>query len=199
MTEPTTTLWGLHETRRQWDAAGRAAGDAMEFAYTIVRAQQHLISHFEQVLATIGLTFARFECLVALYYSPDSQLGLKSISDRLGVHPTSITYAVDQLEKQELIVRNASPDDRRRKLATLTRKGRARVEKALDLLEATQFGSQGVDPDDQRRTTATLKQLLASEAPPLPPSRRTKVSAAGRKSANPAGRPMRGGAKRAET
>jgi DNA-binding MarR family transcriptional regulator len=194
MAEPTKVLSGLEATRRQWDAAGRSAGSEMEFAYALVRAQQFLVSHFEQVLASIDLTFARYECLVALYYSPNTQLGLKTISERLGVHPTSITYAVDQLETQKLIERRAHPDDRRRKFATLTKRGRTKVEQAFDLLETTKFGCQGITEDEQRRATAVLMRLLASEPTPASTLPRTRTTSS-RAAKGAAGRARRGGSR----
>ncbi len=100
MSQTNMTLTGLDETRRQWELAGRSVSEAMEFAYTVVRAQQYLVSYFEELLAGIDLTWSRFECLVVLFYSPNDQLGLKTVSERLGVHQTTITYAVDQLRSK---------------------------------------------------------------------------------------------------
>jgi len=195
--ETNNTLHVLDETRRQWVAANRGVPDAMEFAYVVIRAQQYLVSYFEELLTRIDLTWSRFECLVALYYSPNDQLGLKTVSERLGVHQTTITYAVDQLERQGLIARVDHPEDRRRKLATLTPSGRAKVEQAFDLLEATEFGCGGLSTNEQARAAKLLRRLLASEPPPIPSDHPELAGSAPDRQTVP-GRVSRGGSSRRE-
>ena len=52
------------------------------------------------------------------------------VGERLQVHATSVTNAVDRLERQGFVERRPHPSDRRAILAVITRKGRAVVKAA---------------------------------------------------------------------
>ena len=70
-----------------------------------------------------------------------------AIGRRLQVHPTSVTSAIDRLERQGFVVREDHPTDRRAKLATLTEEGRAVVKQATAVLNEEVFSDPGVDAD----------------------------------------------------
>ncbi|MEU1549872.1 MarR family transcriptional regulator [Nocardia sp. NPDC005745] len=132
----------LGAMRADWERDNRQGLHEMLVASWIVRAQQHLVLRIEALIAPLGLTMTNFECLVVLLASKNGALGMNKMAERLGVHPTSITYAVDSLVKAGLVERKPHPADRRRKLAALTEEGRSVVERALDVLEADRFGIQ---------------------------------------------------------
>jgi DNA-binding MarR family transcriptional regulator len=110
----------IAEARRQWLAHGwEEAATGMAAVTTLTRVQQILAGRVEEALAPLGLTFARFEILRLLGFSRRGRLPMGKISDRLQVHPASVTSAVKRLERDGLIRREADTVDSRIVLAAL--------------------------------------------------------------------------------
>jgi DNA-binding MarR family transcriptional regulator len=128
-----STLDPIAEARRQWEAHGwEEAAPGMAAVTTIVRVQQILVSRVEESLAPLGLTFARFEILRLLGFSRTGRLPMGKISERLLVHPASVTSAVKRLERDGLIRRERSDEDSRVVLAGLLPRGRRLLAEATD-------------------------------------------------------------------
>jgi DNA-binding MarR family transcriptional regulator len=84
----------------------------------------HVVEHeIEAKLAAIGLSLAKLAALKALAESGES-LPLTQLADRLSCVKSNITQLVDRLEADGLVERQADPNDRRARLATLTAAGR---------------------------------------------------------------------------
>jgi DNA-binding MarR family transcriptional regulator len=88
---------------------------------------------------------------------PQSQSALCA---RLGIDRTVMTYLLDDLERAELVVRKASPTDRRTRLVVATETGRTRLAD-LDrrLAHAETHVLSGLSKADQRSLKALLSQL----------------------------------------
>ena len=97
-------------------------GDAssMRVATSIMRVQQLLLGEFDRVLKPLGITFARYEVLRLLSFSREGRLPMSVIGERLMVHPTSVTNAIDRLVASGLVARTPDDQDRRRVYASLT-------------------------------------------------------------------------------
>jgi DNA-binding MarR family transcriptional regulator len=150
----------IAEARRQWIAHGwEDAADGMEVVTSVMRIQQLLLAAVDEVLEPFGLTFARFELLALLSFTRDGALPLGRIGARLQVHPTSVTNAVDRLEREHLVERVAHPTDRRATLATITPEGRRLAAKATDALNARIFTALPVGAEDLRSVTYALRLL----------------------------------------
>lgn len=138
------------EAWRHWEAEGwTTAAPGMAAVTSLMRAQQIVLARVEGVLRPFDLTFARYEVLMLLLFSRSGALPLSRLGDRLQVHPTSVTNAVDRLEAQGLVMRSPHPRDRRATLATLTDAGRERALAATEELNARVFerpglGAQGI-------------------------------------------------------
>lgn len=142
------------EARRQWEAHGWGeAAPGMAAVTSVVRAQQLFLARIDGSLAPFGLTLARFELLRLLAFTRHGELPLGKLGDRLQVHATSITSAVDRLEKQGYVERRAHPTDRRATLAAISTGGRAVVEEATEVLNREVFADLGL-------TTSELRQLF---------------------------------------
>src|SRR5680860_1051428 len=102
------------EARRQWAAHGwsQAAG-GMAAVTSLMRAHQIVLARVEAVLRPLGVTFARYEVLMLLHFSRSHALPMTIIGARLQVHPTSVTNAVDRLERAGLVARRPHPSDGR--------------------------------------------------------------------------------------
>jgi len=126
---------------------------------SIMRAQQILLGEIDGILRPFGLSFARYEALVLLMFSRRGSLPMSKMGERLMVHPTSVTNAVDRLEQDELVRRVAHPTDRRTTLVEITDDGRARVERATAELMGVDFGLRGLDPAETARLTELITLL----------------------------------------
>ncbi|HZI96210.1 MAG TPA: MarR family transcriptional regulator [Actinomycetales bacterium] len=146
------------EARRQWAAHGwsQAAG-GMAAVTSLMRAHQIVLARVEAVLRPLGVTFARYEVLMLLHFSRSDALPMTIIGARLQVHPTSVTNAVDRLERAGLVARRPHPSDGRTTLVSLTDDGRRLALDATDRLNAAVFRAPGMPDGD----LAVLVDVLA--------------------------------------
>lgn len=126
---------------------------------SLMRAQQIVLGRVEAVLKEFDITFARYEVLMLLLFSRQGSLPMRVIGQRLQVHPTSVTNAVDRLESAQLVVRKPHPTDRRATLVDITPAGRQVALAATTVLNESVFGDLGLaDPagvvDDLRELRA---------------------------------------------
>ena len=149
----------IDEARRQWRTRGWAAPDAMAAATSIMRAQQLVLSAVEAALRPFDLTFARYEALVLLTFSRKGSLPLGKMGERLMVHPTSVTNAIDRLEGQGFVRRVPHPNDRRTVLAEITPAGRKVVQRATAAVTEAQFGMHALSSREARELTALVRKL----------------------------------------
>jgi DNA-binding MarR family transcriptional regulator len=122
-----------------------------------MRAQQVLLARADAILGRFGLTFARFEVLTLLSFTREGRLPMGKLGARLQVHPASVTSAVDRLERQGFVRREAHPSDGRATLAVLTDEGRSVAAEAGTCLNAELFEQLALGEDE----AATLFALLA--------------------------------------
>ncbi len=146
----------IQEAKRNWDARGWGASTAMAAATSITRAHQIILARVNEALAPHGLTFSRYEALVLISFTRRGSLPMGKIGERLQVHPTSVTNAIDRLEAAGYVRRLAHPTDRRTTLAEITEAGRATVELATKDLEVIRYGLDAVDSE----TTVGIVDLL---------------------------------------
>lgn len=123
----------------------------------IVRAAKVLIAKQEAVLAQLDLTVPRFELLGYLSQAPEGRLSLKELGRASLVHPATLTYTVDALQKRGWVKREQDPSDRRLVIAQLTAKGRKVIASAIPLLQGIEFGL----ADLSERDAATVSVLLS--------------------------------------
>jgi DNA-binding MarR family transcriptional regulator len=135
---------------------------SMRLATSIMRVQQLIIAELDATLKPFGITFARYEVLVLLSFSASGRLPLSKIGERLMVHPTSVTNAMDRLEAQGLVRRVADLEDRRRTFAELTPMGKDVLAKATEQIMAIDFAVRGLDAKQQDETYELLRNLRSS-------------------------------------
>lgn len=150
----------IAEAHRQWVAHGwEAAAAGMAAVTSLMRAQQIALARVEAVLRPHGVTFARYEVLMLLYFSRTGSLTMTRIGERLQVHPTSVTNAVDRLEAAGLVKRSPHPTDRRTTLVQLLDKGRKlAAEATLDLNEQV-FTKPGLSDENVDALVRILAEL----------------------------------------
>ena len=150
----------IGEAHRQWEAHGWAeAADGMAAITAVMRAQQIFQARVDEVLRPFELTFARYELLMLLHFSGCGSLPIKKASDRLQVHPTSITNAVDRLEAAGLVERRPHPTDGRATLIEITDSGRSVALDATARLNASVFKTLGLPSRRIRTLNSVLREL----------------------------------------
>src|SRR6476646_1720486 len=150
----------IARAREQWREQGwDAAADGMAAITSLMRAHQIVLARVEATLKPLGVTFARYEVLMLLWFSRRGSLPMKVIGSRLQVHPTSVTNAVDRLEAAGLVRRVPHPTDRRTTLVELADDGRRLAEKATDALNGTVFADPGLAPGSVVTLVAVLTEL----------------------------------------
>jgi DNA-binding MarR family transcriptional regulator len=132
-------------SREQWVAHGQPGVDQFTAMAAILRTHQAMTASIDARLRTHDLTRTGYLLMTTLLLSWDGTRPLGQLSRHLMVHPTTVTLALDQLEKRNLVKRNPHPTDRRTILAMLTPAGREVLDKATKALADGDFGLGGVD------------------------------------------------------
>jgi DNA-binding MarR family transcriptional regulator len=146
--------------RGKWAEHGwEDVADGMAAVTSVMRAQQIYQARVDEVLKPFRLTFARYELLMLLHFSSRGSMPVKKASERLQVHPTSITNAVDRLEAADLVRRLPHPTDGRSSLIEVTEEGRRLALKATEALNAEVFGRPGLTAPQVATLVKTLEAL----------------------------------------
>jgi DNA-binding MarR family transcriptional regulator len=148
----------IDEAGRQWRGHWPQSPVAAMMAVTsVMRAQQILLNRLNLALEDVGLTFARYEALMLLYFTRSGSLPLGKMGDRLQVHPASVTNLINGLERDGLVTRTPHPSDRRTTLATITSRGREVADAATEALHEIRFGTAPLDDEQLRAITEVLR------------------------------------------
>jgi DNA-binding MarR family transcriptional regulator len=132
----------IEEAGRQWASHfDERFVSPMRAITSVMRVQQVWLARLNEALLPHGLTFARYEALMLLYFGRTGALPLGKIGARLQVHPASVTNLIDGLERDGLVAREPHPSDRRTTLARITAQGRERAVAATAELHAIRFGT----------------------------------------------------------
>ena len=121
-----------HWRQRSWAAAAPSIG----VVTSVMRAQQIFVIQADEVLESFGLTFARWEVLVLLSFARKGTLAAGKISERLQVHPASITNSINRLERAGYVRRMSDPSDGRGRLIKITPAGVTLAKAATETLNA---------------------------------------------------------------
>src|ERR1700742_3724951 len=133
------------------------SASVMAAVTSVMRVQQILQSAVDGALKPHGLTFARYEALVLLYFARRGSLPMRVMGERLQLHPTSVTNIVDRLEADGLVKRTPHPTDRRTTLVEISAPGRELCEAATTAVSEVNLGLRGLT----ERQTEQLTDLLS--------------------------------------
>ena len=147
----------IREAHHQWVRHGWAgAADGMAVVTSLVRVPQLVMERIDAVLRPLDLTFARYEILMLLSFTSAGAMPMTRLGSLLQVHPTSVTSAVDRLQKQGYVDRERSTSDGRVILASITATGREVAERATTGLNDRVFTSPGLPDGDVASLTGLL-------------------------------------------
>ena len=126
---------------------------------SLLRTTVVLTEELDRVLKQNQLSRTGYLILITLQMSQDETRPLGQLSKALLVHPTTITMAIDQLEKAGLVRRVPHPSDRRTVLAELTAQGRQAAGHASAALAEVNFGLRDTSEATAVRVTGDLRKI----------------------------------------
>lgn len=141
-------------------AAGRErSGGPAEQAWTLMQQFVDAHSRHGDLAAALGfgLGAGRGKMLLQLRNGP---LTLSQLAEINGFDAPYATLVVDKLESHGLVERYLHPDDRRRKLVTLTAAGEAAIATAEEIRRRPPWAVSSLPPEELRRLTQVLQHLL---------------------------------------
>ncbi|MCU1504663.1 MAG: transcriptional regulator, MarR family [Ilumatobacteraceae bacterium] len=144
------------EATFQWQAHGYPGGARLQASLSLLRAEAIVRQRNAELLRPFGVSFAHHEVLMLLFFSKAGALPLGKIGERLMVHPTSVSNAVDALVALGFVERVEHPLDRRARLARITRRGRNVAKRSAVCLCEAQFGLEALTEAE----STTLFQIL---------------------------------------
>ncbi len=125
----------------------------------VLRTHQAMSAIIDTTLREHDLSRTGYLLMTTLMISRDGTRPLGQLSRHLMVHPTTVTLALDQLEKRRLLRRTPHPTDRRTILASLTPAGMELLDKATKSLADVEFGLTGVGEGLSVRLVDVLREV----------------------------------------
>lgn len=137
---------------------------SLDLFIVLARAYNSVIAHSTRSIQSYGLNSTEFGVLDLLYHKGPQPL--QKIGEKVLISSGNITYVVDKLQNKKLLVRIASPDDRRVIFADLTEEGRAFIEDVFPQHQNTIVDSvAGLDLEEKKQVIELLKKLgLSAES-----------------------------------
>ena len=120
-----------------WSGLSEQDRAAFAAASALVRSAGVATARIDHILREPGLTFARYEVLLLLFWTRSGSMPLGRMRDRLLIHQAAVTNLVDRLEQDGLVRRVPHPRDRRTTLAEITSRGRKVVVPATRAIAGT--------------------------------------------------------------
>jgi DNA-binding MarR family transcriptional regulator len=125
----------------------------------IRRLQQTAVAIFAEETAEFGITPVQYAAMQAVHDNP--HLDQRTLSRTIGFDTSTIGGVIDRLEKRALMQRNASAEDRRVRLLTLTPEGEALLQQVQPAMLRAQVRILApLPPEDRERFMAMLKVLV---------------------------------------
>ena len=127
--------------------------------YYIRRLHQISVAIFLQQTEPFGITPVQYAALQTVGNSP--QIDQRTLARTIGLDTSTIAGVIDRLESRGLLVRSASPEDRRVKQLALTDTARQLLaEVAPAMLRAQQLILEPLSYKEQQVFTRLLRQLV---------------------------------------
>ncbi|WP_293775891.1 MarR family transcriptional regulator [uncultured Oxalicibacterium sp.] len=125
--------------------------------------QKRTQDQLNAVMKQYGLTTVGYTVLMVLYGSEDETQRASELSEACSEKPANLTRICDDLEKQGLIQRRFSVEDRRSVVISLTEAGRKHVEDVSpDYWKLLHQTYDGITESDQKKLEALLRKQLTN-------------------------------------
>jgi MarR family transcriptional regulator, lower aerobic nicotinate degradation pathway regulator len=124
----------------------------------IRRLQQIAVAVFLQEAGPTGVTPVQYAAMQAVANQPD--LDQRSLARQIGLDTSTVAGVVDRLEARGLMLRQASPQDRRVRLLRLTPDGEATLAEVVPAMQRAQQRMLAPLPAAQRREFMRMLKVL---------------------------------------
>jgi DNA-binding MarR family transcriptional regulator len=121
----------------------------------IRRLQQIAVAIFLQETSPTGVTPVQYAALQAVANTPG--IDQRTLARTIGFDTSTTAGVIDRLEARGLLLRNASPDDRRVRLLTLTDKGHELLESVVPAMLRAQ--ARMLEPLPKRERAEFMRML----------------------------------------
>jgi DNA-binding MarR family transcriptional regulator len=140
--------------------SGTASLDALYArpGFLMRRAHQISVSLFTQETADLGITSTQYGVLYVL--EARGRLDQIGLAQLVGIDRSTAALVVGKLEEAGYIKREEDPDDRRRKLLVLTRRGRKMLDDMAEPARRAQEQALSVFGEPERATFLSLLQTF---------------------------------------
>ena len=127
----------------------------------IRRLQQIAVAIFLQETEPHGMTAVQYSALQTVGNNPG--IDQRTLARMIGFDTSTIASVIDRLESRGLMQRNASPEDRRVRLLTLTDEGRAALEAVIpSMLRAQERMLEPLPKGERAEFMRMLRVLVAA-------------------------------------
>ena len=143
-------------------------------AFLLAQVGAHAAMRFQQKLAPISLSAPHVGMLRALH--DVAGMSQQQLASLLGIHPSRLVAMVDELEGRKLVVRRASPDDRRSHALQVTEDGKKILVEVMRLASKHQDElCAALDAKEREQLTALLERIADQQGltPGIHPGFRT--------------------------
>ena len=111
-------------------------------------------------MSRFGMTPAQTHVLLHLHQS-GGQLPQRELLDSLKVKPSTVNGILDRMEEKGLVTRSVSGTDARRRLITLTEKGKEQQTRFCQVfLDTEAVVLHGFSPEESRQLRAMLERVI---------------------------------------
>ena len=132
-------------------------------SHSLVRVFRMVNRAHNKALKPLGLSSIQAHILTVLW--AESPLTVGELQRRLSMGSSTLTGAIDRMVKQELVVREPSPNDRRSFQVRPPRWSKKRRDQVLNCLAKTEADCyQSLSPSESETLAATLRQLCDDSA-----------------------------------
>jgi DNA-binding MarR family transcriptional regulator len=104
------------------------------------KAARQVARRYDDAFRPLGITSGQFSILSALLR--DQAVPLGALADVLGMDRTTLNRNLKPLEEEDLVVKTATEEDRRVRGLSLTREGRALLNRAIPIWRTAQADSE---------------------------------------------------------
>jgi DNA-binding MarR family transcriptional regulator len=145
--------------QQRWLEHGAPRPEHFAAMASLLRTTILMTEELDRVLKKWQLSRTGYLILITLQMSREQARPLGQLSKALLVHPTTVTMAVDQLEKAGLVRRIPHPSDRRTILAQLTSEGHQMAERTSVALAEVGFGLGDISTATATQVTTDLRKV----------------------------------------
>lgn len=161
------------ETLLALGVANTVDREALMDCVTFLRVAKKSLQYFYLKFREADLTPAKYSVLSELLAADQQTLAPSELADRIGITRPSVTSLVDALEKQQLVKRQSSSEDRRRMTVAMTARGKTVMSDLLPeiygrMAALTGFENRAMSKQFRRALSlmeAELEEQLSEEVP----------------------------------